>query len=127
MVLLIIGATDGSDNEEDNESRSDRKRDESNKDKKQEGFFSKIFNLESVKDEKKDGDRSSKGLLGKVADGLFSNIGTIASMGAGLAIRPMLPAISKAVGDLMPSIGKMMTDTVLPALGDLLGWFKIWC
>lgn len=116
-------ATDGSDNEEDNESRSDRKRDESNKDKKQEGFFSKIFSKLGIgkKDDKKDGDRSSKGLLGKVTDGLFSNIGTIASMGAGLAILgPMLPAISKAVGDLLPSIGKMMTDTVLPALGDLI-------
>ena len=118
-------STDGSRNKADTESAHDKKKEEDAKDEKnaerQGSIFSKALGkLKGFGDSAKEGAKNvkekSQGFLHDIVDsvmgkgGLFSGLGTI--LGGGLLL--------SFIGPMLPELGKILTHTILPAVGGFL-------
>lgn len=118
-------STDGSRNKADTESAHDKKKEEDAKDEKnaeRQGFiFSKALGkLKGFGDSAKEGAKNvkekSQGFLHDIVDsvmgkgGLFGGLGTI--LGGGLLL--------SFIGPMLPELGKILTHTILPAVGGFL-------
>lgn len=118
-------STDGSRNKADTESAHDKKKEEDAKDEKnaerQGSIFSKALGkLKGFGDSAKEGAKNvkekSQGFLHDIVDsvmgkgGLFGGLGTI--LGGGLLL--------SFIGPMLPEIGKILTHTLLPAVGGFL-------
>lgn len=118
-------STDGSRNKADTESAHDKKKEEDAKDEKnaerQGSIFSKALGkLKGFGDSAKEGAKNvkekSQGFLHDIVDsvmgkgGLFGGLGTI--LGGGLLL--------SFIGPMLPELGKILTHTILPAVGGFL-------
>ena len=118
-------STDGSRNKADTESAHDKKKEEDAKDEKnaerQGNIFSKALGkLKGFGDSAKEGAKNvkekSQGFLHDIVDsvmgkgGLFGGLGTI--LGGGLLL--------SFIGPMLPELGKILTHTILPAVGGFL-------
>lgn len=118
-------STDGSRNRADTESAHDKKKEEDAKDEKnaerQGSIFSKALGkLKGFGDSAKEGAKNvkekSQGFLHDIVDsvmgkgGLFGGLGTI--LGGGLLL--------SFIGPMLPELGKILTHTILPAVGGFL-------
>lgn len=118
-------STDGSRNKADTESAHDKKKEEDAKDEKnaerQGSIFSKALGkLKGFGDSAKEGAKNvkekSQGFLHDIVDsvmgkgGLFGGLGTI--LGGGLLL--------SFIGPMLPELGKILTHTLLPAVGGFL-------
>ena len=118
-------STDGSKNKADTESAHDKKKEEDAKDEKnaerQGSIFSKALGkLKGFGDSAKEGAKNvkekSQGFLHDIVDsvmgkgGLFGGLGTI--LGGGLLL--------SFIGPMLPELGKILTHTILPAVGGFL-------
>ena len=118
-------STDGSRNRADTESAHDKKKEEDAKDEKnaerQGSIFSKALGkLKGFGDSAKEGANNvkekSQGFLHDIVDsvmgkgGLFGGLGTI--LGGGLLL--------SFIGPMLPELGKILTHTILPAVGGFL-------
>lgn len=118
-------STDGSRNKADTESAHDKKKEEDAKDEKnaerQGSIFSKALGkLKGFGDSAKEGAKNvkekSQGFLHDIVDsvmgkgGLFGGLGTI--LGGGLLL--------SFIGPILPELGKILTHTILPAVGGFL-------
>lgn len=118
-------STDGSKNKADTESAHDKKKEEDVKDEKnaerQGSIFSKALGkLKGFGDSAKEGAKNvkekSQGFLHDIVDsvmgkgGLFGGLGTI--LGGGLLL--------SFIGPMLPELGKILTHTILPAVGGFL-------
>lgn len=118
-------STDGSRNKADTESAHDKKKEEDAKDEKnaerQGSIFSKALGkLKGFGDSAKEGAKNvkekSQGFLHDIVDsvmgkgGLFGGLGTI--LGGGLLL--------SFIGPMLPELGKILTHTILPAVGSFL-------
>ena len=118
-------STDGSRNKADTESAHDKKKEEDAKDEKnaerQGSIFSKALGkLKGFDDSAKEGAKNvkekSQGFLHDIVDsvmgkgGLFGGLGTI--LGGGLLL--------SFIGPMLPELGKILTHTILPAVGGFL-------
>lgn len=118
-------STDGSRNKADTESAHDKKKEEDAKDEKnaerQGSIFSKALGKlkgfgDSAKEGAKDVKEKSQGFLHDIVDsvmgkgGLFGGLGTI--LGGGLLL--------SFIGPMLPELGKILTHTILPAVGGFL-------
>lgn len=118
-------STDGSRNKADTESAHDKKKEEDAKDEKnaerQGSIFSKALGkLKGFGDSAKEGAKNvkekSQGFLHDIVDsvmgkgGLFGGLGTI--IGGGLLL--------SFIGPMLPELGKILTHTILPAVGGFL-------
>ena len=118
-------STDGSRNKADTESAHDKKKEEDAKDEKnaerQGSIFSKALGkLKGFGDSAKEGAKNvkekSQGFLHDIVDsvmgkgGLFGGLGTI--LGSGLLL--------SFIGPMLPELGKILTHTILPAVGGFL-------
>lgn len=121
----VYRSTDGSLNKADTESAHDKKKEEDAKDEKnaerQGNIFSKALGkLKGFGDSAKEGAKNvkekSQGFLHDIVDsvmgkgGLFGGLGTI--LGGGLLL--------SFIGPMLPEIGKILTHTLLPAVGGFL-------
>lgn len=121
----IYVSTDGSRNKADTESAHDKKKEEDAKDEKnaerQGSIFSKALGkLKGFGDSAKEGAKNvkekSQGFLHDIVDsvmgkgGLFGGLGTI--LGGGLLL--------SFIGPMLPELGKILTHTILPAVGGFL-------
>ena len=121
----VYTSTDGSRNKADTESANDKKKEEESKDEKnaerQGSIFSKA--LSKIKgfgsgalDGAKAVKEKSQGFLHDIVDsvmgkgGLFGSLGTI--LGGGLLL--------SFIGPMLPELGKILTHTILPAVGGFL-------
>ena len=118
-------STDGSRNRADTESAHDKKKEEDAKEEKnaerQGSIFSKALGkLKGFGDSAKEGAKNvkekSQGFLHDIVDsvmgkgGLFGGLGTI--LGGGLLL--------SFIGPMLPELGKILTHTILPAVGGFL-------
>ena len=118
-------STDGSRNKADTESAHDKKKEEDAKDEKnaerQGSILSKALGkLKGFGDSAKEGAKNvkekSQGFLHDIVDsvmgkgGLFGGLGTI--LGGGLLL--------SFIGPMLPELGKILTHTILPAVGGFL-------
>ena len=118
-------STDGSRNKADTESAHDKKKEEDAKDEKnaerQGSIFSKALGkLKGFGDSAKEGAKNvkekSQGFLHDIVDsvmgkgGLFGGLGTI--LGGSLLL--------SFIGPMLPELGKILTHTILPAVGGFL-------
>ena len=121
----VYRSTDGSLNKADTESAHDKKKEEDAKDEKnaerQGNIFSKALGkLKGFGDSAKEGAKNvkekSQGFLHDIVDsvmgkgGLFGGLGTI--LGGGLLL--------SFIGPMLPELGKILTHTILPAVGGFL-------
>ena len=121
----VYRSTDGSLNKADTESAHDKKKEEDAKDEKnaerQGSIFSKALGkLKGFGDSAKEGAKNvkekSQGFLHDIVDsvmgkgGLFGGLGTI--LGGGLLL--------SFIGPMLPELGKILTHTILPAVGGFL-------
>ena len=121
----VYRSTDGSLNKADTESAHDKKKEEEAKDEKnaerQGNIFSKALGkLKGFGDSAKEGAKNvkekSQGFLHDIVDsvmgkgGLFGGLGTI--LGGGLLL--------SFIGPMLPELGKILTHTILPAVGGFL-------
>ena len=121
----VYRSTDGSLNNADTESAHDKKKEEDAKDEKnaerQGNIFSKALGkLKGFGDSAKEGAKNvkekSQGFLHDIVDsvmgkgGLFGGLGTI--LGGGLLL--------SFIGPMLPELGKILTHTILPAVGGFL-------
>lgn len=121
----VYVSTDGSVNTADTESAHDKKKEEDAKDEKnaerQGSIFSKALGkLKGFGDSAKEGAKNvkekSQGFLHDIVDsvmgkgGLFGGLGTI--LGGGLLL--------SFIGPMLPELGKILTHTILPAVGGFL-------
>lgn len=121
----LYRSTDGSLNKADTESAHDKKKEEDAKDEKnaerQGSIFSKaLYKLKGFGDSAKEGAKNvkekSQGFLHDIVDsvmgkgGLFGGLGTI--LGGGLLL--------SFIGPMLPELGKILTHTILPAVGGFL-------
>lgn len=121
----VYESTDGSRNKADTESAHDKKKEEDTKDEKnaerQGNIFSKALGKikgfgSFAKDGAKEVKEKSQGFLHDIVDsvmgkgGLFGGLGTI--LGGGLLL--------SFIGPMLPELGKILTHTILPAVGGFL-------
>lgn len=121
----VYRSTDGSLNKADTESAHDKKKEEDAKDEKnaerQGSIFSKALGKlkgfgASAKEGAKNVKEKSQGFLHDIVDsvmgkgGLFGGLGTI--LGGGLLL--------SFIGPMLPELGKILTHTILPAVGGFL-------